>query len=408
MAVVESKIERGIGVIGRIPSNADSNTIKLVRALDDASFAAYGSAITAVQRVTASRQLQLIERNRTRLESVTGFYLNAIALRRQSRHFDARTVVENLSFEVLNWLTATRLFLDHHLTRFADVYGKDSSETARLKVAISAEYDSSVAYRVLYKLRDYTQHCGFPVDQITVTARDPMKDDWSAVVELTAGRDTLLSEFDWKARVRSDLQQMPERIDILRLVREASPCFRRIFAEITRIRLEGLGDAVRELQEIVSICSSEPEGHPHLLAFQLDDDLNPSEVNVRRVPTELVSWIEGSIGPEEYMRQLSETTESAEPSELAAPSQLDKRTQDSIRVGVGVLNAYFENGGVNPRFADAVNGIADDMGDITPVIVGTTTVAAVGMSMAAAALGTNARDIAGGLVAPATVHEDDE
>ena len=84
--------------------------------------------------------------------------------------------------------------------------------------------------------------------------------------------------------------------------------------------------------------------------------------------------------------------------ELAAPTALDEKARQSIQIGAGVLNAYFENGGINTGFADTVNKIADDLGDITPVLVGVTTVAAVGISMTAAALGTNARQILGGMV----------
>src|SRR5437763_8220967 len=159
---MERKITYGVGIIGKIDLDPTHYTFKLIREIDDKTFAEYREAVTVVNRISASQQLQLIERNRARSASIAAFYCNAIELRRRSQYFDPRNAVENLSFEVLNWLTATRLFLDHHLAKFADDYGKDSEQRKQLQAAISNEYDNCMAYRFLYKLRDYAQHCGFP------------------------------------------------------------------------------------------------------------------------------------------------------------------------------------------------------------------------------------------------------
>jgi hypothetical protein len=393
---MERKIIRGIGVVGKIDPDPTHYTFKLVQEIADETFAEYHEAINAVNRISASRQLQLVERNRARLASVATFYRNAIELKRRSQYFEPLNAVENLAFEVLNWLTSTRLFIDHHLTSFADDYGEDSEQREQLRAAISNEYDNCMAYRFLYKLRDYTQHCGFPVDQVTVTAADPDNSNWSTIVEFTAERDRLLADFDWKSKVRDDLLKMPKRIDVLGLIEQASPCFRRIFAQITKIRLQGLSGPIEKIRKIVTACDGQ-EGFPHLLTFVRDDNGGVESINHAAVPTGMIAWLDGDTGPSEYLDRLTKIA-SDQPSELAAPTALDEGTQQSIRIGAGVLNAYFENGGINARFAETVNKIADDLGDITPVLVGVTTVAAVGMSMVAAALGTNAREILGGMV----------
>src|SRR5207248_9676098 len=195
----------------------------------------------------------------------------------------------------------------------------------------------------------------------------------------------LLTEFDWKSKVRQDLLEMPERIDVLKLIEQASPCFRRIFAQVTRIRLQELSEPINKIKEIAAACENQ-EGFPHLLIFTQGDNGGVRSISHVAVPTDMIAWLEGDAGPSEYLNRIIRIASVDEPGELAAPTALDEKARQSIQIGAGVLNAYFENGGINTGFADTVNKIADDLGDITPVLVGVTTVAAVGISMTAAAL----------------------
>jgi hypothetical protein len=245
---------RGIGVLGKLPPDTTHYSFKLVRELDDEAFERYAEALDIVGRVSASLQLRLIEKNHARLVAVAQFYRNAIADRRHSEYFDARKAAENLSYDVLNWLTATRLFLDHHLTSFADIYGGDSPQRRRLQEAIRSEYDNSIAYRVLYKLRDYTQHCGFPVDQVSAKAVDSTAGDWSTQVEFTASRDRLLESFDWKRQVEDDLRSMPERIDILQLVEQG----------VTLLQAHICGDHAGSARGAAGAVGEDQRGRPHL------------------------------------------------------------------------------------------------------------------------------------------------
>lgn len=392
------RLVRGVGIIGRADENSSQPVFKMIKDLDTSEFEECERAVRAVSQVSASLQLQLIERNRMRLSSIGSFYRNAIELRARSEHFDPRRAVENLSFEMINWLTATRLFLDHHLTLFSRTYGNNSAQHRRLKQAISVECDSSAAYRILYKLRDYTQHCGFPVDRVTSTAKDPSVDDWSARAEFTADRDRLLGSFDWNAKTREDLAEVPDRIDVLGLVKSASPAFRRIFAEVTRIRLEEMADSVKKIREMAALSPGN-DVQLSLLSFTVGSNNIPTEIGFTSIPVHLVGWFDDPAGPSGYLDRLEVDATFDSVSETLSPNAMTDGTQESLRIGAAVMNVYYESGGTNDQFGDRVNKIADDLGDITPVLVGTTVVAAVALSMAAAALGTNARDIAGSFAA---------
>ena len=386
---------QGLAVIRNSYPGPGQHFIELVQELDDEKYLECISASSTVGSISANQPLLLLEKNRLRLRSVSAFYRNSIALKRRSAHFDARSALQNLSYDVLNWLTASRLFVDNHEATFTTNYGKESDEFARLKRAFSSEYDASPAYRVLGNLRDYMQHRGFPAASVTVTAADPELDDWSSTVEFSVDRDALLtSGFSWKSKPRSDLQAMPEKIDILGLIEDASACFRRIYAEVLRVRIEQAQDAVRIVEDLILECRGR-EGVPHLVEYSPDSEGEMAPRGIRQLPVDIIKWAkEPSVQQEYFDRLIGEKTDKIE---MSTPGELDSDTLEALRLGAAILNSYYESGGVGSAYVDRVNAIADDLDDITPIVAGLTTVAAVAMSMAASTLGTDARDLLGGM-----------
>jgi hypothetical protein len=387
-------VVRGIGVV----TNEGQAGIHMSIEVDDVTFGRYSDGISAVMQAVTGRQFDLIERNRKRIASVAAYYQELFRMRRRSEIFHPQSSVETLAFEVLNWLTATRLFLDHHLTSFTHKYGKNSAELLGLKEKMSEQYDSSLAYRFLYKLRDYTQHCGFPVDQVAVGhSENDESGNENIRVLFTASRDRLLRDFDWNAKVRQDLRSMPERIDVLEMIEQVAPCFRKIFAQIVRVRLEGIERSVETIEEMARLLEG-VEGDPHLFEFALDGEQNVSNISMTPVPVGVVSWHRHEDGPEKLLTRLEKNSDLDEPTELAAPSSMSPEFKKSMRLGAAVLNVYFENGGSGSRYVAAVNNLASDFGDLSILVDGLTTLAAVSLSMTAAAVGTNARDILGGFI----------
>ena len=194
--------------------------------------------------------------------------------------------------------------------------------------------------------------------------------------------------------MKADLGSLPPQIDVLSLIEQASPCCRSIYAEIPRVRLENMSNAVGKIRELVGICEGK-EGHPHLLDFGPDTKPNHT-IGIRPVPVAIIEWLDDPDKPQEYIERLVERR--IDVSEMLSPNDLHQSMQESLRVGAGVLSAFYDAHGSGRAFAYRVNKIADDVGDLFPVIVGITETAAVAISMAAAALGTDARDLLGGMV----------
>lgn len=109
-------VARGIGTITTAPEEGVNHAINILHEVDEETFSRYQGAVQAVSAVSESIELAALEKNFLRLDSVEICYRNSLALRYRSEHFDAKSALRSLSSEILNWLTAARMFLDHHLT----------------------------------------------------------------------------------------------------------------------------------------------------------------------------------------------------------------------------------------------------------------------------------------------------
>lgn len=147
----------------------------------------------------------------------------------------ARRIYMNLNRLICNILASARMFLDHTEYNLKRTYGKSSTEFADFKKTCSHKYDTNISYRFLYKLRNFVQHCGMPVGIIEIFSTKGKQENskWSGQLEYSNpnvlsshtlsiffDRDRLLESFkDWGKRVKSDLSQMEERIEVTQHIR---------------------------------------------------------------------------------------------------------------------------------------------------------------------------------------------
>ena len=98
------------------------------------------------------------------------------------------------------FLLAFKTYLDHTQTSLSHTFGKDSEALMAFKEGTHQAYDNSEAYRFVYQLRNYSQHCENVVHTFAGSIQGyAMPSCYSA---------TLLAEFDdWKAINRTYMQQ---------------------------------------------------------------------------------------------------------------------------------------------------------------------------------------------------------
>ncbi len=127
----------------------------------------------------------------------------------------------HLRFEVgvkfLNWLSSGRLFLEHSKVAIIRNFGADSPELVAWDNYRRAAFDSSAAYRLAERLRDYVVHVGLP----PITGKGHV-DANERRLGFVLNPAHLLELWDgWKADVKRDLQESSEPIPLYRLVGEA-------------------------------------------------------------------------------------------------------------------------------------------------------------------------------------------
>lgn len=157
------------------------------------------------------------------------------------------------NLHALNVLSSVRTFLDHTETAFKRRYGKTSPELDRFKKACSNAYDSSFSYRFTYRLRNYAQHCGLPIQEVRFDSQLTDRAAMSVAhrVALLSDRDRLLAGFDGWGPVGKELQAMPEKIDIAEHLDGLMSALRNVYAAAAP-HAEELGAAVRTLSELLS------------------------------------------------------------------------------------------------------------------------------------------------------------
>ncbi|WP_149826924.1 hypothetical protein [Streptomyces tailanensis] len=108
-----------------------------------------------------------------------------------------------------NLLSALRAFTDRTAHDLKERYGENSDPVSTFKESLSCEYDNEFAYRFMYKLRNYSQHCGQP--DLSAKAQGGRTENGEVVrtVSVTFDPVVLLSRFNkWGAHVKGELQAM--------------------------------------------------------------------------------------------------------------------------------------------------------------------------------------------------------
>lgn len=371
-------------------------TYSILEEISPEDYQHLGEAVRSVMRLNAGFHYKLVERNYVDLQSVHQFITITLSLGRAFATPDRRQLGEALMTSVVNWLTAMRLFLDHEETELKRRFGKTSQQVARLKAATAAAYDERVGYRFSYRFRNYVQHCGLPLSQITL---GPVKQPGTLAkqsVDLVVDRDTLLGDFGEWGPVKKDIADMPTSFGLLPLAAEAMEGLRSIHRTCTEIDLDEALERCDVLVGVIDrIASSEPAGQPILLRYAEDADGFTPEFAPTMIPADgvrrLAAVTAGAHSRDSLFTQNSPTPLFFDPSTVRERFHRDNR-------GVQVLSAWITEKGGTQAFFDAVNAIiAEDKG-VEPLITGLVNVSGLLAHMTAGALGTSVEGLVGGLL----------
>lgn len=190
---------------------------KAIRDLSQLEFEKYSEHIVKLILLRNDENLfKIVELNYTdfisKIENITSQVAGGIIDNSEQQYLHLE-----LNRLILNLLSSIRTYLDHTETRLKREYGKDSEELKIFKAETSKAYDDNFAYRFLYKLRNYSQHCGLPAGSLRTTSSENEKPNH--FLKLSLLRDNLLQNYEWGNPVTEELRNQEELFDIISLIK---------------------------------------------------------------------------------------------------------------------------------------------------------------------------------------------
>jgi len=205
----------------------------------------------------------------------------------QIEYFKSNRVLLNTNRLVLNFLSSTRMYLDHMETRLKRKYGNDSKEYIGFKKETSHAYDNNFAYRFLYKLRNYTQHCGLPARSFQMVDQA----ESNSTFKLFLSKKELLEQFDsWSLMIKKELETLDHQFDIVPLIESKFLLLKEINRKMNTQIYEGVKYMATELLDLMWE-TKKIGGVPCLIEMS-----GPEEspiLNVQHLPFDVISKITG-------------------------------------------------------------------------------------------------------------------
>lgn len=223
---------------------------------------------------------------------IVASYISAY-IHKNERHFDRHFLDINRC--LLNFLASFRTYLDHTETGIKRRHGKSSTNIRRFKQYCSKAYDNSFSYRFIYRLRNYGQHCGLPLNHMEFGATVENNNFEQPIYSVEIGCVTkkLLENFDW-GPLSPELNDSPPIIVI-------SPHLEQVVEHLEEINRGFVYDEMLALKDHAVLLSefvdrvSEYEGTPCLLENYIEDEdedgLRTWRYGLYRIPVDLVEII---------------------------------------------------------------------------------------------------------------------
>lgn len=142
------------------------------------------------------------------------------------------TDIEEINTLFTTYLSLFKKFLDNWETQLKRKHGKTSSQVEHFKKVTAYEYDNYMEYRIFYRLRNYDQHCG----NLLTNMSKEINEDGTISVHIQINRDYLLNNFDeWKKEEKEFLNNQNEYIKVMPLFKTFHKCVQRIHINMLQI-----------------------------------------------------------------------------------------------------------------------------------------------------------------------------
>lgn len=173
----------------------------------------------------------------------------------------------------MNYLFGIRTFLDHWETHIKRNYRSNKQYIDVYKEAISYEYDNHMAYRLVYRLRNYVQHCEMPISSVT----EKLNTNNEKEIIVYVNRDRLLSNYKkWKPEEVEYLKSLEEEFEITPLFDEMNDCLFRIHDKLINFNIDK--DFILDCISVLKLRKQFKEYEGTLAIVEYDDEEDNKKV----------------------------------------------------------------------------------------------------------------------------------
>jgi len=255
----------------------EGNLLRPIRDFSDEEALLYRQSVEHLLRLDESDLLsRIVQRNRNSFESGMSAHTPRGRTVRETNEIAAERQAD-ITARLLNFLSAFRLFLDHSETRLKRQYGHDSDIVATFKKACTQSYDSVFAYRFLYKLRNYVQHCGLRVgdliDERRIRAATELEVDQPSRCTFNTLDLVREGEDHFGPTLVKELRAGPTELDVQPLLAAATDEVKRIEQTVSHAEIPALTASAQTLRDLVRAATTNG-GFPVAAAIYSEKDRN--------------------------------------------------------------------------------------------------------------------------------------
>lgn len=216
---------------------------------------------------------------------------------------DFRIILRNSNRLLLNLLSSGRSLVDHLETHLIKKYKKESDEAKKFKLKTNEIFDTVFEYRFICKLRNYSQHCGFPITNIKFDVKNKKqgnKFEISTRLNAHFKRDELLQNFKkWGVQVKKDLESQPENFPVMWTVGKYYKCVEEIYNEFENIELQTIINPYHHLKEFLKNYGELTQDVEPCIFYNFQfsnpNSYENSEFSTLNIPIDLINEIESKL-----------------------------------------------------------------------------------------------------------------
>jgi len=265
-----------------------------VRELNDSNFFEFEKAILNLKQFSFDQynfiiqQLNYDDFEKLLQEFTKEPYLNQILGAPHLNYPQIERMYLEINRRLVNYLTTVRIFLDYSETNLKRRYGKNSKQVTQFKKACSEAYNTYFAYRFVYELRNYAQHCKLPIQDLIIDSKivEPSSNESSVSLRVMLNRDELLKNYNWK-KLKREIKKLPSTFEINPLLAEVKIYLERINAITYEHQLVNLKESAKIIQFLIKPTKG-MQGTP--CVFKLKDESKILKIPKKQYQMDVI-WI---------------------------------------------------------------------------------------------------------------------